>query len=327
MSLLRTLLALLLSILLAFCGGDVKAGDPVATPPDAPRFAFPGLEESLSLVSWDELGAELVALQPLLAQAAEEGRAPARVEPLRSQVRARLDRLQKAGLAGSGPQGVLLHPAVLVNAIDATLGGADCPLTAAQAADLRRIGGQFLDQDRARRRGQGAEPLALARLLEEIELKQRLMLWTRHALTPRQQAILEPASVRGRVGCSLFAGHSILGPYARPIAYVTRDELVPKLLTDLTDRFLLNEAEASIVRTHLERFARRTAGRGTARDLNAEAALAVAQATVELRRELGKELSLRPAVRAALRSDIGFAFPIEVAGPLVRAEPMRPAGR
>jgi len=314
MSAFRALVALILSILLALCGQEAHADRPRAVDRHAPRFAYKGYERALESVSWIDLGRELAALQPLLDP---EVRPSHRRAPLRRKVIDRMRRLRRAGIRGGGPHGVLTHPAVLVNAIHFTLDEAERPLSGNQADALYLIGSQYVAEEAARRKSR--ESLALARLIEEAKLKERMLTWVRISLTPSQQSLLQPPSTRGLVGWNFFDGNSVLGAHARPVAYVDTEQLVEELLRERIETLRLTGAEAVIVRAHIARF---VADLGDANVpgnhgvLPRAHTLRMARQTVGLKRALLKEPSLRASVRAQLAKERGFRVPLRVATPL-----------
>jgi len=321
MSAFRALVALILSILLAMCGRDASADQPELSGGTRPRFAYQGYEEALGSVSWVDLGRELAELQPLLARDLASATPSERVAPLRRRVVQRLQKLRLAGIEGSGPHGVFTHPAVLVNAIHFTLDEADRPLTGHQAEELYLIGSQFVAEESQRQRVGVSEPMALARLLEEAELKGRMLSWVRASLTPRQQNLLQAEPTRGVVGWSFFDACSVLGPHARALAYSNHAELLEELMRDRIEVLGLDAAEAAVVRAHLSRFVAElsdAAPRGGA--LPRAHTLAIARRTVALRRALLKEPSLRPAVRQRLERERAFRVPLRVATPLFDTE-------
>ncbi|MHC4937823.1 MAG: hypothetical protein ACYTHK_02500 [Planctomycetota bacterium] len=312
MSAFRALMALILSILLALCGQEAQADRPRVADGSRPRFAYKGFERALESVSWADLGRELAELQPLLDPDAKPDR---RVAPLRRCVVGRMQRLGRAGIQGRGPHGVFTHPAVLVNAIHFTLDEADKPLTGRQADVLYRIGSRYVACERERRRQ--AEPVALARLVEEAELKERMLTWVRASLTPGQQSFLQPPSTRGLVGWSFFDSCSVLGPHAHAVNYSDSAQLVEELMRERMESLGLNGPEAAIVRTHVSRFVAGLADVPANRGVLPRAhTLKMARETIELRRALLKEPSLRASVRAQLARECGFRVPLRVTAPL-----------
>lgn len=317
MSAFRALVALILSILLALCGRDAEADQPREASGTAPRFTYEGFEEALGSVSWVDLGKELAELQPLLARDVAAAVPSEKITPLRRRVVQRMQRLHEAGIEGSGPHGVLMHPAVLVNAIHFTLDEADRPLTGHQAEELFVIGSQFVAEETQRQKVSETEPMALARLVEEAELKGRMLSWVRASLTPRQQHLLQAEPTRLVVGWSFFDSCSVLGPHARAVVYSTRAQLLDELMRDRIDVLGLDAAEAAVVRAHLSAFVADLAevsARGGA--LPRAHTLSIARRTVALRRALLKEPSLRRAVRQRLARERAFRVPLRVATPL-----------
>jgi hypothetical protein len=321
MSAFRALVALILSILLAMCGRDARADHPHDGTGTRPRFAYEGYEEALGSVSWVDLGKELAELQPLLARDLAAARPSERIAPLSRQVVQRMELLRKAGIGGSGPHGVFTHPAVLVNAIHFTLDEADRPLTGHQAEELYLLGSQFVAEETRREKADSLETMALARLVEEAELKGRMLTWVRASLTPRQQSLLQTEQTRGVVGWSFFDACSVLGPHARALAYSSRAQLLDELVRDRIEVLGLDAAEAVIVRAHISRFVSElpdAAPQGGA--LPRAHTLSIARKTVALRRALLKEPSLRASVRRRLAGERGFRVPLRVATPLFDTE-------
>ena len=316
MSVFRAFLALILSILLALCSQEASADRPRDTGTTPPRFQYRGLERALRSVAWTDLGRELAALQPMLERRIPNDRG---VAPLRRKVLARLELLRRAGIRSSGPHGVLTHPAVFVNAIHFTLDEADRPLTGSQADELYRIGSQFVAAERERRRTARGETIALARLLDEVDLKGRMQFWVRASLTRDQQNLLEPEATRELVGWSFFSSCSVLGPYARPVVYARSDQLLEKLLRARTEALRLTAAEVPIVRAHLARFVEQVElGVVPSRTgvLPRAHTLRMARRTVQMRRALLKEPSLRASVRARIARERGFRVPMRITAPL-----------
>jgi len=317
MSAFRALVALILSILAALCSGRAQADHPRDAHVSAPRFAYAGYEDALGSVSWSDLGRELAELQPMLAHDVESARPGRKVAPLRRRILARMGRLHRAGIDGSGPHGVFTHPAVLVNAVHFTLDEADCPLTGSQADELFLIGSQFVAEESKRRRDCVAERIALARLVEEAELKSRMLTWVRASLTRGQRRLLQPEATRGVVGWSFFDSCSVLGPHVRVVPYSNAAQLVEELLRERTASLGLSAAEAPAVRLHLSKF---VAGLEEVPHrsgvLPRDHTLAMARRAVALRRALVDDPSLRASVRRRIAVEQGFRVPLRVATPL-----------
>jgi len=317
MSAFRALVALILSILLALCGRDARADRPEDEARHVPRFTYDGLDEALSMVAWSELGRDLAVLQPMLARDVEAAKPCAEIATLRRRILKRMSRLETAGIPGSGPYGVLSHPAVLVNAIHFTLDEADRPLTMDQADELFLIGSQFVAEECERGKRPATESIALARLVAEADRNGRMLHWVRASLTPGQQQLLEPEPTRSYVGWSMFDACSVLGPHARAIAYSTEEQLLEELLRDRVESLGLTAAETTVFRAHLARFVSDLvdAPHGASL-LPREHTLAMARQTVALRRSLLKEPSLRDGVRRRIARERRFWVPLRVATPI-----------
>jgi hypothetical protein len=328
-------MALLLSILLAMCGQEASADRPAQADSAAqPRFQYPGLEVQLASISWRSLGHDLARLQPLLGRHAEQlrSRAPGDMQAadgdeslasLRRAVRSHIDRMAGTGISGTGPHGVFTHPAVFVNAVHFTLEDAHRPLTREQAEELFHLGGQYIEEERERVKEKSTETLALAQLLSEMKLRGRMLDWARTTLTPKQQSLLQPESTRDLMGWSYFSSVAVLGPHARPIAYVDRRQLVDALLRWHVSRFGFTESQAPAIRDVLERFVKelpaeplQQGGRVGGGVLSGDYTVAVADKTADLRRALVADESLSWAQRDRIRKERLFAVPVRILAPL-----------
>jgi len=327
MSVLRALMALLLALLVTLCGREAQADRPRVDSNGAhPRFLYPGFEGSLSSINWQDLGHDLALLHPLLVQGAthlREGsssdRAPA-LEPLQRSVRQHVNRMaSQPALSGTGPHGVFMHPAILVNAIHFTLDECRKPLTAEQAEELFYLGSQFVAREQLRVEGARAEPLALARLLVEMRLRGEMLGWARATLTPKQQSLLQPTATRDLVGWSYFSAASVLSSHARPVAYAGSSELLDVLVRWHAARFGFGKSELPIVRVHLKKFVDGLPAEPALqkRGVICESfAVKMAEATAQLRRTLLAEKSFTWAQRDRMLREKNFCVPVRIAAPL-----------
>ena len=334
-------MALLLSILLAMCGlegsKEARAERPrTVSRTCPPRFDYDGCRRSLRRVAWESLGHDLALLQPALGREAAvtsglrrehtgtcssgSGTATASTTQLRRMVRAHIERLAGSGLSGTGAHGVFTHPAVLVNAIHFTLREARCPLTRQQEDELFLLGRQYVDEERVRVREARHEPLALARLIRECQLRDRLLDWASATLTPGQQDVLLPAATQDLVGWSYFSGSAVLAPQAYPVAYVEKAQLVDALLRWHVGRFGFGRRDLPIVRSHLERFVASLPDEPASQKagvLSVRYTTDVAQKTAELRNALLDVGSFTWAQRDRLRREQRFCVPVRIAAPTV----------
>ena len=328
MPLLRALMALLLAFLMSLCGRDAQAERPrLAEVRNVhPRFLYPGLEGSLAAIDWKLLGHDLAKLQPILELRATELRdgeavtADPGAARLQRAVRQRVHNMAtQPAFSGSGPHGVFTHPAVLVNAIHFTLDEGRKPLTPEQAEELFYLGTQFVAKERLRVEGARSEPLALARLIDEMKLRSEMMGWARATLTPKQQSLLQPSATRDLVGWSYFSAASVLNTHARPLTYSGEADLLEVLVRWHVARFGFGDSELPIVRLHLKKFVADLPDEPALqkRGVMCESfAVKMAQATTQLRRSLLAEKSFTWAQRDRMRRDKDFCVPVSIAAPL-----------
>jgi len=120
-------------------------------------------------------------------------------------------------LPGDGINGAYTHPAFMVNSIAATLEAAGLPLNAAQSESLGKIGREFTDRENARLGGYDERAYALAKILDEADLKDRFFEQVLALLTPEQREAVSPSAGRGLVGMDLYSSGLMLQLHGNPL--------------------------------------------------------------------------------------------------------------
>jgi hypothetical protein len=247
-----------------------EPGAPVAppTPPSAaepagPRFVYAGQEAVLRDIDWEEVGANMHAMLPLLSaflkglsegkeltDMPEIGRLQQYNGPL---VTVALKAMGK--VPGRGPNGAFTHPYLQVNAIAATLDAAGMPLTAAQAAALERVGREHAEADERRRGAYDERTQDLQEILEEADARDRFFEAAFAVLSPAQHDLLRPAATRGRLQGDLFSSGIVWSQYARPMTFSDRATLVALMEQTVVTTFAIPESRRADARAAVEAWA------------------------------------------------------------------------
>lgn len=220
-------------------------------------FSFPEYDEHLATVNWTEVGGNVGAMAPLLAQlmdGIEKGQSPS-PEVVGSIQRHNGPLVTVAmklhgKLPGETVNGAFTHPSAVVNIIAATLESMGKPLTEKQVASLERIGRESDAEDKRRIEGYDESTLALRRMADESLLKGRMYDASMAVLTQEQHDMLRPEATRGRVTVDLFSASLVWVARTRPIPFKDRAQLA-EILGDRISRSLELEgdAKARLVKT------------------------------------------------------------------------------
>lgn len=224
------------------------AGAAAATPTPKPAaagspFSFGEYDAALRQVDWKSVGESTRAMVPLITELREAmakgGDFPLETAGKIQQHNAAL--IQAAAkiqgrIPGSGINGSYTHPAFMVNAMAATLEAAGMPMTDAQAEAIGRLGRDFTDRDRARVSAYDERTLALQKVLDEADLKDRFFEQAFALLEPRQRETLSPAATRGLLSLDLFSSGLMLAQHVLPLHAKDRDGFLTQVEQAFVDR-------------------------------------------------------------------------------------------
>jgi RNA polymerase sigma factor (sigma-70 family) len=208
-----------------------------ARSPKEPRFSFPSAGGALETVDWQEVGTNLAAMPPLMEHLARE---LAKGTPIQSipeigtiqQHNGPLVKMafQLTGkLSGHGPNGTFTHPYVQANAIAAALEAAKMPLTPSQADALEAIARRSGEAEAARIAGYREDEMALRKLLDEADARQRFYDEAFEVLTPAQRDTLRPEATRGLLQGDLFSSGLVWAQYAQALPFTDDETLVASM--------------------------------------------------------------------------------------------------
>lgn len=223
------------------------AAAPAATPKDAradgPRFSFGEYDAALREVDWKAVGSATKALAPLIVELRDASRkgGPLPIEAIAKTQQQNTHLVSAAlkiheKLPGSGINGAFTHPAFMVNSMASTLEAAGLPLSDAQAEALGKLGREFTDRDRARASGYDDRTLALQKILDEAEMKDRFFEQAFALMTPDQAEALHPTATRGLTSADLYSSGLMLAQRAGPVRAKDRDDFVARLEPMLAER-------------------------------------------------------------------------------------------
>ncbi len=152
-----------------------------------------------------------------------------------------------AKVPGEEGNGAFTHPVVAINLIHAALAEAGVPLDEGQVKSLRDIGDRFIEADARRMTGYDEETFALQKTIDECALKDTMFAAIDAVLTPGQQDVLHPASIRERTGIDLYSSGTIWYVVARAVDFRTRADLAPGLVQQYLTRGNLTEEQKALL--------------------------------------------------------------------------------
>jgi hypothetical protein len=132
--------------------------------------------------------------------------------------------------------GAFTHPAFMTNAMAAALAAAGKPLTEEQARSLGRLGVTYTEEDQRRAAGYPESTPALAKTIDEADLRDRFFAEAFALLTEEQVVALTPPPTRGRLGLDLFSSGLLWATTSTPLGFTTRDGLAADLERTLLER-------------------------------------------------------------------------------------------
>lgn len=226
------------------------AAETDAPKPGTFRFGIKAKSPIFEKQNWAELGGHVAAMLqdiPAFAQGMVDTGKPdmeimKRLAP-HNQPLATLTMAAQGEIEGTGFNGPFTHPAVMANLLSAALESAGLPLNDAQ---LKAIAGLGADWDRSWAQTKSAHTdstLALVKIADEVDAKQRFLESVRALLTPEQLASTSPPSTRDRLQLDLFSP-VFVWQMRQARTGTDREALKPQLLTAL-----LGEAKAADVTT------------------------------------------------------------------------------
>ncbi|MCU0727041.1 MAG: hypothetical protein MUE73_14825 [Planctomycetes bacterium] len=234
-------------------GAEAPAGSAEARA-TGPRFAVEGLEEVLAAFDWKTCGEAVRRMAPLLVDLAVALRDGKPIPPSVGDVQRwngtlvkEVLALQDKGVPGTGVNGMFTHPGIQGNLVWAALADADLPLSEAQTSALEALVTRYSEEDRRRLAGYGEDTLALRKLLEEADLKDRFYADVDRLVTDEQREALHPAAMRGRLQVDLFSSGILWATVARPIFYSDRAGLETAFLQSAKQSLPFSEEEAPIL--------------------------------------------------------------------------------
>jgi SAM-dependent methyltransferase len=207
---------------------------------------FPEWDEALALADWNkDVGENMSAMVPLISEIAKAldggGTRPAEavgnLQRHNGPLVAFGMKLNQHGVPGTGVNGSITHPPVMVNAIAATLEAVGLPLDAAQLADLARISKTFAQRDKLRLADYDERTFALRKLVEEAKLKRTFFDEALAVLKADQLAAISPETTRGRVGADLFSEALLWAGRGSRMVFTDRAQLA-EAMQDRTSRRL-----------------------------------------------------------------------------------------
>lgn len=191
---------------------DAATGDGDTPAHPEAKYLYDGTKDAIAKIDTVKAGQALAEMTPLikdmlvsLKSGTPDMKLQARISQLNSELVNQAVSLSGSGLSGHGVNGVFTHPAVQVNYIHSTLKAAELPLSEAQEEQLKAIGDRFIQAEAQRAAGYGPQALALERVVDEAELKDRFYSDVDGILTAEQVELLHAAGTRGRVRADLFS--------------------------------------------------------------------------------------------------------------------------
>jgi len=236
-------------------GDDEKAA--------GPQYDFPAVTKALRGVDWKATGIAINKMGPLMEELAESlagGKGlPSSVGELQrwnSPLLTMALEARREGVTGTGIPGTFSNVVLAVNMMHAALAQSDVPLDESQTRRLGEIARRFVAEDERRLAAYDEATYQLVKEMEEAALKDRFYSEALALLTPEQEEVLHPASIRGRVGLDLFSSAVLWNGLCAPIKFQEIADL-QRSLADLVmqrakipveSRALLDELTADWVR-------------------------------------------------------------------------------
>ncbi len=304
---------------------EARPGGP-ARAAKGPTFTFGevGKMDAVRDADWDEMAESSTVVAAAVLEMMRRGEAgeavtkdvsmrlQENVERMRRYEYRTIDRIPTA----AKHNGELTHPVSVANLVAGVLARAGKPLSAAQVAEIERLGAEFETDFARTREGWGPGVVRARRMLEEYRLKGRFVdgLWA--ALTEEQRAAWIDPAFRGLAGVDLFdptlmilhTSPVIVGESAAEIRAKLVGVLRPKVglpadgpapaLERLADAFM-GRLAATLVAVPKSRLRHYAYAEG----------LAAGEATVDLVEGLLRDVEMPAASRDALRDDFTWYVP------------------
>ena len=153
-----------------------------------------------------------------------------------------------AKVPGAGGNGAFTHPIVTINLIHAALADAGVPLGPTQIESLRSIGDRFLEEDARRTAGYDDETFELQKTIDECALKDRMFADIHAVLTGKQNEVLHPEAIRGRMGIDIYSSGTIWYAVSQPVDFETREDLAAGLVQHYLAQDKLSEEETTLLK-------------------------------------------------------------------------------
>ena len=192
-----------------------------------------GYEKVLDAVDWGEVGKNLSAMSPALTKFVEgwlaDGKPPLE---LAGAVQSHNGPLLKAAgmlsksLKIENPNVAFTHPAFQGNAIAAALEAAGHPLDEAQRAAVSKLVTQAVDDEASRAGRYDERTLAVRRLIDQADVRDRFFDGVRALLSPEQLPVLGAPQWRGRLQADVYSSGLIWATVAQGIPSNDREGFV-----------------------------------------------------------------------------------------------------
>jgi hypothetical protein len=220
-------------------------------PPSNASFRF-GLKEKSPVfdkADWKQLGVninELNQITPGLMKSLAAGKQlkPALMTKLqKNNIPLASFAIQAAGeVGGSGPNGSFTHPAVMANLIKSLLETSSDPLTDDQANSIDTLGEAWSREAAGLDQGFDEKTFNLAKIIAEVDAKQRFINGVRGVLTSTQDALLFNPLTTGRAGLDLLSP-ALIYTQRRPLMAGDRASLKTQGLNGLLGAAGIDKAE------------------------------------------------------------------------------------
>jgi hypothetical protein len=242
---------------------SADAGVPAAATREAPvAFGKYAALEALRDADWKDIGGAAMRLNDLLLALVEKmgkGDSPSQAEMQEMQAE-NLKLLKLAtGIMGRIPtqvtgNGEYTHPVVLSNILASMLDHAGVPLSEAQRAEFARLGGDFESAYDEAIQSYGDDTPALAKIVDELDLKQQFMKAARDSLSEAQREALIHPELTDRSQVDILSPALMTAMLARPRKTESASDMEKSYSEELASEWKLSEEQVTALRPAIESY-------------------------------------------------------------------------
>lgn len=297
---------------------------PVAVAPTpvvaaGPTFDDERYTDALAKVDWASMGTvtkEMSDLLVKLVEALDRGEdmpmeVAVEIGKLNMKLVEQLPELMKAGLPGTGPNGVFSHPLVVGNHLASLLQQAGQPLSEAQRSALAAAVRHYTGENDGIHGD--STSLGLEKVLNEAAMKERLYDEAANLLSPEQRRLMYPEGAGRYNGSSLFRSGILWSTVAEPIEANSAADYATQITSKVERQLGFDAATAARIRAIIEQNAAAApaavwsdkaspAERSAGRFLRSDRAPAAAATQVAWMRQVLRDVPMSDEQRKKLQS-------------------------